>query len=336
MNQEFKKIIEAIKTPHKYGKLVLVPSYKKGEYDSHAVDCPFVFENSGKFYMTHIGWDGIGYRTGIASSENLIEWKKEGLIIDRGPKGSITEFNVAMVWILRDNELYSPAYLKRINGRFLGMYHSYPHPGYESGSAVIGLCSSTDIKHWELEEPFFRPEDGANWESGGLFKSCLVEFNGIYYMYYNAKNRTQWPWIEQIGLATSKDLKQWKRYEGNPVIKVGNPGSYDDTLLGDPCVLRYGNIWVMFYAAVGGKGENWHARETAAFSRDLFHWEKTNEILIDVGPRGSIDSIHAHKPGIIWKNGVLYHFYCAVSPSPDKHIGEIENEEIRGISFAFS
>lgn len=29
MNQEFKKIIEAVKTPHKYGKLVLVPSYKK-------------------------------------------------------------------------------------------------------------------------------------------------------------------------------------------------------------------------------------------------------------------------------------------------------------------
>ena len=24
-------------------------------------------------------------------------------------------------------------------------------------------------------------------------------------------------WIEQTGLATSKDLMSWKRYEGNPV-----------------------------------------------------------------------------------------------------------------------
>lgn len=138
MNHNFKDVMEVIKTPNKFGKLVLSPSGRKGTFDSHAVDCPFVFEYSGKFYMTYIGWDGIGYRTGLA-------------------------------------------------------------------------CSS-----------------------------------------------------------------------------------------------------------------------------DLIHWEKTNKILIDVGEKGSIDAIHAHKPGIIWNNGKLYHFYCAVSPNPDRYIGEIENEEIRGITFAFS
>jgi len=336
LNPEFKKVIDAIKTPEKYGKLVLAPSYKKGMYDSHAVDCPFLFEHSGRFYMTHIGWDRTGYRTGLASSSDLLHWEKEGIIIDRGPEGSTTEFNIAMIWILRDNDLLGQGRLKKVSGDFLGMYHSYPCPGYESGPAVIGLCWSSDFRHWDIEEPCFIADGGAAWESGGLYKSCLVEYEGMYYMYYNAKNQEKWPWIEQIGLAVSRDLRHWDRYEGNPVIRVGSPGSYDETLLGDPCVLKYGDFWVMFYAAVGGKGANWHARETAAISYDLLHWEKTNEILIDVGSQGSIDSIHAHKPGIIYKNGKLYHFYCAVAPAPQRQIGEVEVEEIRGISVATS
>ena len=36
-------------------------------------------------------------------------------------------------------------------------------------------------------------------------------------------------------------------------------------------------------------------------------------VLIDVGPKGSIDSKYAHKPSIISHRGALYHFYCAVS-----------------------
>jgi hypothetical protein len=63
-------------------------------------------------------------------------------------------------------------------------------------------------------------------------------------------------------------------------------------------------------------------------------WRKAGKILIDVGPIGSIDSRHAHKPGIIAKDGVLYHFYCAVAPARDKHQGEIVHDEVRGIALA--
>jgi hypothetical protein len=40
-------------------------------------------------------------------------------------------------------------------------------------------------------------------------------------MYYNAKNKES-GWVEQTGLATSKDLLHWDRYEGNPVLKVSS------------------------------------------------------------------------------------------------------------------
>jgi len=60
-------------TRYKYGRLVLGASRDKDAFDSRSVDCPFVFQNRGLFYMTYIGWDGTGYQTGLASSSDLLQ-----------------------------------------------------------------------------------------------------------------------------------------------------------------------------------------------------------------------------------------------------------------------
>src|SRR5215472_6694322 len=140
-------------SPFKYGKLVLSASPDKAAFDSRSVDCPFVFQNDGLFYMTYIGWDGTGYQTGLASSSDLLQWRKLGLILARDPSSPITRYNVAMNWILREPALRSPGRLRKLGGRFLGVYHAYPNSGYESGPAVIGLCWSQDLMHWEVEPP---------------------------------------------------------------------------------------------------------------------------------------------------------------------------------------
>jgi predicted GH43/DUF377 family glycosyl hydrolase len=325
--------VAQLRTPHKRPGLALAPSYRQGEFDSHAVDCPFVFSHEGRFYMTFIGWDGIGYRTGLAVSDNLIDWRKESLILDRGPRGSVTEFNAALTWIVRDNALYGAGSLKRINGRYLGTYHAYPRPGYEAGSAVIGLCWSDDLRQWELEPPCLRCDDGDTWERGGLYKSCLVEREGRFYLFYNAKTSPDWPWVEQTGLAVSDDLKGWARHPLNPVLRVGAPGAFDDLFCSDPCVVWAGDRWALFYF---GNSSDGHARDSVAFSEDLLHWRKSGEVLLDVGAPGAIDSRHAHKPSMFHHAGVLYHYYCAVSPAHDPRLGEIEHDEVRGIAVATS
>ena len=162
-------LLARLHTPHKLGQLIVPPSYQRGTFDSHAIDCPFVFSHEGRYLMTFVGWDSIGYRTGLAVSDDLLHWHKEGVVIDRGPKGSITEFNAALTWIVRDNDLFGPGTLKRVNGRYLGAYHAYPSAGYEEGSAAIGLCWSDDLRHWEMETPFLHCDDpdagewGARW-----------------------------------------------------------------------------------------------------------------------------------------------------------------------------
>jgi predicted GH43/DUF377 family glycosyl hydrolase len=325
--------VEKLRTPHKIPNLVLAPSFQPGSFDSHKVDCPNPFRYRDSYYMTYVGWDTIGYRTGLASSNDLLTWKKEGMILDRGPRGSLTEFNAAMTNIIRDNDLFGSGELKIFDGRFIGTYHAYPGAGYEAGPAIIGLCFSRDLHHWELTDPVLQAKDGADWERGGLYKSWIVEHEGVFYMFYNAKNKTDGGWHEQTGLATSTDLKTWKRYEGSPVLRNGPHGSFDDIFASDPCVFRYGNGWAMFYFGLSSDGR---ARDGVAFSDDLLHWTKSETILIDVGGSGSIDSRYAHKPGIIARDGKLYHFYCAVSPNPnaDQKMGQVQTEEIRGIALA--
>jgi predicted GH43/DUF377 family glycosyl hydrolase len=326
-------MLKLIQTPNKHDKLVVAPSCKSGTFDSQAVDCPFPFFHDGQYWMTYVGWDGTGYQTGLASSDDLRNWKKEGLLLGRGPTGSVTEYNAALTCILRDNELFGPGTLKPVDGRFVGTYHAYPQPGYEAGPAVIGLCFSDDLRSWDVPPPVLEPDPSCEWEAGGLYKSWLMESDGTYYLFYNAKDHADKsiPWTEQTGFATSTDLIHWKRHPGNPVLKVGAAGDFDDRFASDPVVLRHEDRWVMFYFGLCSDG---HARDGVAFSDDLEHWQKAEDILIDVGPSGSIDSRYAHKPGIIADSGKLYHFYCGVAPAKDKRQGEITHGEVRGIALA--
>ncbi|MBV9309057.1 MAG: hypothetical protein JOZ45_23125, partial [Acidobacteriaceae bacterium] len=142
--------------------------------------------------------------------------------------------------------------------------------------------------------------------------------------FYNAKTEGR-SWREQTGVAISKDLKQWTRYGGNPILPNGGAGSWDQKFASDPCVLLNHHQWVLFYYGLDTKGK---ARDLLALGRDTFHFTKADEILVDVGPPGSVDSTFAHKPSVIYHDGALYHFYCAVS-------GKYP-EEIRGIAVARS
>lgn len=315
---------ERYETPYKLGKLVLGPSKIDGEFDSKSVDCPFVFRHGGQFFLTYVGFDGTGYQTGLASSADLVNWKREGCILKRDASSEVTRYNVAMNWIVRENGLRTAGELLRVNGKFLGAYHAYPSAGYEEGPAVIGLCWSEDLRQWKLDAPCLRPGE-AEWEHGGLYKPCLLKIGDTFHLFYNAKTAEPRAWHEQTGVAMSRDLKQWTRYAGNPIIANGTGDAWDSRFASDPCVMTDEGKWVFFYYGLDGKGK---ARDLLAVGERPTQARKVERILVDVGAPGSVDETYAHKPSVIWHDGALYHFYCAVS-------GKWPNET-RGISVARS
>lgn len=297
------------RTPYKLDELVLEGSHEPGTFDEKAVDCPFVFWHEGQFHMLYTGWDGTGYQTGRAVSKDLVNWKRAGIMMARDPDDPVTRYNISCASILRENELYSPGRLLKVDGRYLATWHAYPNPGYEEGAAVIGLAWSDDLVNWERTEPILRPEDGAPWERGGLYKSYITKQGETYFLYYNAKTEGD-PWKEQTGVAISRDLKRWSRYSGNPILRNGDEGAPDSWFASDPVVYTHNGEWSMYYF---GRAADGKCRELLAIGDSPINFKKVPDIIVDKGRPGSIDEHFAHKPSLVYNDGALYHFYTAVS-----------------------
>jgi predicted GH43/DUF377 family glycosyl hydrolase len=343
--------IASYRTPYKYPNLIFKGTGDKRDFDSLAVDDPIVFRANGKFYMLYIGFDGTGYQTGLASSNDLLKWDRVALIGPRNPNSQYTKFNFAMSCILRDKNLHGAGEAIKINGQYIGIWNAYPGAGYEQGAAVIGMATSPDLLHWTLTDPILKPEDGASWEHGGLYRSDLLLDNGTYYLYYNAKTDSLpksegGGWHERTGVATSTDLKRWTRSPLNPLLQNGARGSAtypisdsrhsispptidarDSRFASNPYVVKNGSQYAMFYFGLRYQAPS-RACEMLALGNDPLHFTKVPEVLIDTGAPGTIDETYAHKPSVIYHDGALYHFYCAVS-------GKYPND-IRGIAVARS
>lgn len=325
---------ELVRTPLKQPTLALAPSHTAGSFTSLAVDCPFVFTLNGRTGMTFVGWDGIGYQGGLSWLGEDGVWSDPELVFPRDPESAHRKYNAALTGLLRDEELLGSGELLSIDGWYYGTYHAYPEAGYEEGSAVIGIVRSRDLHTWEEYGDLLRPEDGAPWERGGLYKSWLLRADGRYWLFYNAKDLPTGSWVEQTGAAVSDDLLHWERVAG-PLLGNGPEGAMDDRFASDPCVLRAPDgTWVMFYFGLCSDG---HARDSYAVSDDLLHWTKSDEVLVDIGASGAIDAIHAHKPSVIARDGVLEHYYCAVSRMEvPVQVGDRSITELRGIAVARS
>lgn len=321
-------------TPYKYKDPVLVGSGKPGAFDEKSVDIPFVFRHNGQFYMLYTGYDGIGYQSALATSDDLLHWTHKGIILAREPESDRWDkVGGSATWMIKKSDnFYDTPELLKVDGKYWFVYHSYPNSGYEDGPAEISLAWSTDeeLLEWHrLDKPVFSWRDGGEWERGGLYKAGIIRDKDTWYLFYNAKN-TDARWIEQTGMARSTDLMNWERCDKNPILKVG-PKAWDSRFLSDPYILRDGDIWVNYYFGLGPG----HAQEGLALSANLEDWEKVEEPIIPHGEPGSNDSGHAHKASIVYWNGILYHFYCATRPYREGDPTKIW-EEFRTICVATS
>jgi predicted GH43/DUF377 family glycosyl hydrolase len=296
----------------------------------HMTDVPTVFQRPGdpKWWMSFIGFDGQGYQSFVAESDDLVHWKRPRLAMGYGPEGQFDHGGVVLgAYLYESYALDAPRLLKKHRGKFWSLYGAYPRQGgYELRPGYEGVAVSDDGLVWRRakDEPVlsvYQPDCGA-WEKSCIYQPWLVEHQGKFYDFYNAANGG----IEQMGLATSTDLLRWKRYPGNPVLR-NRAGGYDERFCSDGKVFRDGDHWVMFYFGVGRGG----AHIMAAFSRDLLHWTARYEPLYKAGghPRG-LDKTYAHKISLVYnpRNKTYYMFYNAVGVK-GRGIGLISSKPLR-------
>ncbi len=102
----------------------------------------------------------------------------------------------------------------------------------------IGLLTSKDGVHWAAytANPVFEPQQGA-WDDQVLEQS-VIYYKGLYWMWYSGYRGSLKPDTTiSIGVATSADGIHWSRYAGNPIIKPGPKGSWNDLRVLAPDVI---------------------------------------------------------------------------------------------------
>ncbi len=305
-DRTMRRIYYEVKTPYKYGVVMT------GE-NGAAVDSPSVFRYKGRWYMMYITFQGTGYETLLAVSDDLLKWKTLGKVLTRG-SGGWDSLQAAGYVALQDTRWGGSYELQRHEGRYWLSYLGGALEGYETDPLAIGMAwtrSPGSAQAWTRlpENPVLHrgQSDIRPFESVTLYKSNVIRdgskmLGAPFVMFYNGKTLENGNSVERIGMAVSDDLKRWRRCGPGPVIDNGSGVS------GDPQVVRIGKVWVMFYF-----GAFWRPKafDTFACSHDLMHWTKwTGPDL--VAPSESWDAEYAHKPWVVKHKGVVYHFYCAV------------------------
>jgi len=295
-------IYNTVKTPFKYGVVL------KGE-NGEKVDCPSVFRYNRRWYMVYIIFNGDGYETALAESDDLLHWKPLGKILSKR-KNTWDANQVAGYIALQDTQWGGSYTLQTYDNKFWLSYLGGALTGYETDPLAIGIAWTRSpekpVEWHRLDKPVLHrgQPDVRYWEKLTQYKSNIIsdktESLGFpFVMFYNGKTKSGY---ERIGMAVSRDMKEWLRYGKEPVIDNGSGIS------GDPQVIKIDDVWVMFYFGAFWKPK---AFDTFACSYDLVHWTKWNGPNL-VEPSEPYDEKYAHKPWVIYHHGIVYHFYCAV------------------------
>ncbi len=329
------EVYEEVKTPYKYG-MVIAPTD-----NHHKIDCPTVFRENDRWYMTYVVYDGKGakdgrgYETWLAESENLLEWKTLGRVLEFRD-GTWDENQRGGFLALVDMEWGGSYALQPYKGRRWMTYIGGAGRGYEAISAPlhIGLAwtkgDPTKPHNWQAPlKPILSIDDEEVqwWESLVQYKSMVYwdkseRLGAPFVMYYNAggKNPETGFKGERVGIALSKNMTKWERYAGNPVLSHEAQG----TITGDAQIAKIGDLYVMFYFSAFNPTRPYKAYNTFACSYDMVTWDdwEGDDLIF---PTKSYDEMFAHKSFVLKHDGVVYHFYCAVN-----------NDEQRGIAVATS
>ena len=327
--EEMRRIYEEVRTPYKFG-MVMAPQSNNRKFD-----CPTVFREGDKWYMTYVcyngasGTDGRGYETWVAQSEDLLHWTTLGRILAFGDSGWDMNQRGGFPALI-DYEWGGTYNIGKFKNRYWMTYIGGQGTGYEAVNAPlsIGLASTagdiTTAHQWETyDKPImtYNEKDAQWWEQMTQYKSTVYQvdkklFGYPFMMYYNAggKDETH-PKGERIGVAFSNDMRTWKRYKGNPIFAHDTDG----TITGDAQIVKMGNLYVMFYFSAFNPTREYNAYNTFAVSRDMIHWyDWEGEDLIV--PSKPYDEMFAHKSYVVKHNGVVYHFYCAVNNAGQRGI----------------
>lgn len=116
-------------------------------------------------------------------------------------------------------------------------------PDARHWNVSIGHAVSDDLSDWKPLGTCFRPAPGPAWDDGTTWTGSVIRHAGKWWMFYTGTSKGESLRKQRIGLATSSDLHDWRRFEGNPVLDLDarhyeeyDPLLWHDRSMRDPWV----------------------------------------------------------------------------------------------------
>ncbi|MFH0829347.1 MAG: hypothetical protein V1907_04185 [Candidatus Kerfeldbacteria bacterium] len=148
-----------------------------------------------------------------------------------------------------------------------GTINLFYYAGTKDGASV-GLARSKDNKKFtKLSAPVLTPGPTGTWDSGvvSVYPNCIIQRNdGTYWMYYSGSPKGSpdfyWNKVGAIGVAFSKDLIHWSKYENNPIFTATDAKSWESEGIFEPSVYfngdEYGgkDAFMMWYGGNAADG----------------------------------------------------------------------------------
>ena len=158
----------------------------------------------------------------------------------------------------------------------------------------LGYAVSSDLIRWEEQPPALSPGAAGEADDMQPWTGTVWKEGERYYLYYTMRSTRDQARGQRIGVAFSEDLKDWRRYEGNPVIEPDPrwyvshqrplPSGVVDCR--DLIVVKPPDApgWLGFYAA-RTHGEELGEGAVIALVRsdDLLHWEHLPPAFVAAG-----------------------------------------------------
>ncbi len=226
------------------------PVLSPGEgWDSHDVLNPSLLPGRANLYS---GFDGSTWRTGLAVAAGGNRWEKRGMILE--PDRTTWEGSY-----IAANGSALP-----VKGQTFYWYVAGPRE-----RPRIGLARSADLRSWSKErQPVLEPGPYASWDETGVADPYVIRAGNTFYLFYLGQDRGM---RQRIGVARSEDGLKWEKLRGNPVLELGEPGSFDENGLGEPAVWSARGFYWMLYT---GRDLGESRRLGLARSSDGVRWRK--------------------------------------------------------------
>ncbi len=222
-------------------------------WDSTDALNPSVVESGGLLYNFYSGYDGKVWSTGLATSADGLHWTKKGRVLAPDPatwEGGYIAANGAAA---------------RVGNEFYYWYQANRQPR-------IGLAKSKDGMVWtKMPEPVLGTGPRGSWDEQAAADPYVIRIGETFYMYYLGEDRAR---RQRLGVARSTDGVMWQKSRANPILELGNAGTFDEIGLGEPAVWKSENSYWMLYT---GRDRAEVRRLGLARSQDGVHWGRVSE-----------------------------------------------------------